>query len=98
MFLNVTELQVQRALSILNPKKASGPDKIPNWFLKEYSYLLAFPVKEILNCSFREQRLPAIWKMADVSPLPKKKPVEKEYFNANEASQANLNTDKRILK
>ena len=76
MFLNVTELQVQRALSILNPKKASGPDKIPNWFLKEYSYLLAFPVKEILNCSFREQRLPAIWKMADVSPLPKKKPVE----------------------
>ena len=31
---------------------------------------------EILNSSFREQRLPAIWKMAEVSPLPKKKPVK----------------------
>ena len=30
---------------------------------------------EILNASYAEQRLPTIWKMADVTPLPKKKPV-----------------------
>ena len=30
----------------------------------------------IINTSYREQQLPACWKMADVSPLPKKKPVK----------------------
>ena len=30
---------------------------------------------EILNSSYRENRLPSSWKMADVSPLPKQKPV-----------------------
>lgn len=59
-----------KLLSTLNPSKRGGPDKIPNWLLKEYVELLAFPV------SFEEQRLPKIWKFADVSPLPKVKPVE----------------------
>ena len=37
---------------------------------------MAFPVSKIINSSFKEQRLPKIWKFADVSPLPKVKPVE----------------------
>ena len=36
---------------------------------------MAFPVMEILNASFNKQRLPSMWKTADVTPLPKKKPV-----------------------
>ena len=40
-FLKVTEERVQKVLEKLNPKKASGPDKIPNWFLKGYSYVIA---------------------------------------------------------
>ena len=55
--------------------KASGPDGIPNWLLKEYSEFLANPVTTILNASFKEQRLSIMWKLADVSPLPKTKPV-----------------------
>ena len=62
-------------MASLNQSKASGPDNVPNWLLKEYSDILAFPITQILNASYREQRLPTIWKMADVPPLPKKKPV-----------------------
>ena len=51
------------------------PDGIPNWILKDYAELLAFPITKIINASFKEQRLPFIWKLADVSPLPKIKPV-----------------------
>ena len=38
---------------------------------------MAYPITEILNASYAEQRLPTIWKMADVTspPPPKKKPV-----------------------
>ena len=53
-----------------------GPDEIPNWLLKEYAELLAFPVSKVINSSFKEQRLPKIWKFDDVSPLPKLQPVE----------------------
>ena len=73
--LRVTEQHVQRALDVLNPRKACGPDRTPSWLLKEYCDLVAYPITEILNASYAEQRLPTIWKMADVTPLPKKKPV-----------------------
>ena len=33
--LRVTEQRVQRALEVLNPSKACGPDRTPNWLLKE---------------------------------------------------------------
>ena len=72
----VSELMIMKLLATLNPSKACGPDEIPNWLLKEYAELLAFPVSKIINSSFKEQRLPKIWKFADVSPLPKVKPVE----------------------
>ena len=72
----VSELRIMKLLATLNPSKACGPDEIPNWLLKEYAELLAFPVSKIINSSFKEQRLPKISKFADVSPLPKVKPVE----------------------
>ena len=36
---------------------------------------MAYPIMEILTASYTEQRLPTFWKMADVTTLPKKKPV-----------------------
>ena len=74
--LTVTEMRVEKALAKLNPEKASGPDNIPNWLLRDYSRIVALPIMNIINTSYREQKLPACWKMADVSPLPKKKPVK----------------------
>ncbi len=74
-FLEVTEERVQQIQTKLNPHKAFGPDHLPNWIFKEYSYLLALPVMKIINAFYHEQQLPAIWKKANVSPLPKKKSV-----------------------
>ncbi|CAB4020060.1 Hypothetical predicted protein, partial [Paramuricea clavata] len=44
--------------------KSSGPDNLPNWMLKSFADLLAEPVTVILNASFREERLPPVWKLA----------------------------------
>ncbi len=76
VYPKVSELQVQVALAKINPSKACGPDEIPNWLLKEYAMLLAYPVSKIINSSFKEMKLPSIWKVANVIPLPKVKPVE----------------------
>ena len=70
-FPKVSESRIQTTLAKLNPSKACGPDGILNWLLKDYAELLAFPITKIINASFKEQRLPRIWKLADVSPLPK---------------------------
>ena len=66
---------VYSALLVPNPRKASGPDGVPNWLLREYADFVAGPVAAILNSSFAEHRLPAFWKYADPTPLPKEKPV-----------------------
>ena len=71
----VTEFCVFKKLTALNPAKASGPDGIPGWLLKENADLLAPAITEILNCSYSEARLPQSWKEADVAPIPKQTPV-----------------------
>ena len=72
----LSEPAVLAALKQLNPRKAAGPDCVPNWLLREYAKVLAEPVTAILNSSYKEQRLPSPSKLADVFPLPKQKPVE----------------------
>ena len=74
--LSVSESAVLVALKQLNPRKAAGPDCVPNWLLREYAEVLVEPVTAILNSSYKEQKLPSPWKLADVVPLPKQKPVE----------------------
>ncbi|KXJ06855.1 RNA-directed DNA polymerase from mobile element jockey [Exaiptasia diaphana] len=71
----VSELSVIEKLSSLNPNKASGPDGIPAWVLRDNADILAAPVTDILNTSFRERRVPSSWKSADITPLPKTSPV-----------------------
>ena len=70
------EPAVLAALKQLNPRKAAGADCVPNWLLSEYAEVLAEPVTAILNSSYKKQRLPSPWKLADVVPLPKEKLVE----------------------
>ena len=76
IYPEVSEIRVQNVLSKLPTNRASGPDKLPNWVLKEYSYVLALPITLILNASYREQRVPIDWKMANITPLPKTKIVK----------------------
>ena len=63
-------------LTKLNSRKAGGPDGIPCWVLKEYADVLAHPITAILNSIFAEQKCPAQWKMANIVPIPKEKPVK----------------------
>ena len=65
-----TEYYTSNLLRKLNPRKACGPDGIPNWFFKTFAEILAQPVCEILNTSFDEQKLPPSWKHADIIPKP----------------------------
>ena len=72
----ISETCVFRKITSLNPAKASGPDNIPAWLLKENADLLAPAVTDILNCSYKEAKLPHSWKHADITPIPKQTPVQ----------------------
>ena len=74
--LVVSNESVFRKLMKLNRSKAHGPDGIPGWVLKENADLLAVPIADILDSSYREGRLPPSWKEADVVPVPKQRPVQ----------------------
>ena len=74
-FLEVSVQRVYNNLLYLNKHKASGPDGLSNWVLKEYAEILVTPVQNILNASYSERKLPSMWKIADVTPLPKVKQV-----------------------
>ena len=51
--------------------KAMGPDNIPNWILKDFSYILADPIAAIYNSSVRQSYVPPSWKQADILSIPK---------------------------
>ena len=69
--ISVTEETVVKKLKEISISRSSGPDDLPNWVLKEFAYVLAPPITDILNSSFHEQKVPFLWKMANVTPLPK---------------------------
>ena len=71
----VTEFCVLKKLIALNPAKASRPDGVSAWLLKENADLLASVVTHILNRSYLEARLPQSWKHANVAPIAKQTPV-----------------------
>ena len=62
------------ALDNSKVNKATRPDRIPPWVLKECTHLLAAPVTAIFDSSLREGVLPTLWKTATVIPLSKKHP------------------------
>lgn len=74
-FLEVSVQRVYNNLKHLNKQKASGPDGLLNWVSKEYVEVLAQPVCDTSNTLYKEQKLPSVWKLADVTPLPKVKRV-----------------------
>ena len=73
--ISVTETTVERLLRAISVSKASGPDELPNWVLKSFSDILAPAITDIFNASFRECKVPRVWKIADVPPVPKAKNI-----------------------
>ena len=75
--MNLTNTaSVLKKLKSLNPHKAPGPDDIPNWILRDYAEILAPSVSDLLNSSYKQKRLPSCWKQANITPIPKEKPVK----------------------
>ena len=62
------------ALCNVKVRKATGPDNIPAWLLKNHA-VLAPPLPAIFNNSLREGVVPIDWKTANVIPLPKRDPL-----------------------
>ena len=73
--LTVSELDVWNCLNSLNPWKSGGPDNIPSWVFKESAMILSLPVMKIINSSYTENKLPPIWKKANIIPVPKVTPA-----------------------
>ena len=67
----IKEEEVYHKLSNISTSKSHGPDEIPNWVLKFYAYVLASPVASIFNASIQQATVPALWKKANVIPIPK---------------------------
>ena len=80
---------VARVLITVNTTKTGGPDRIPNWVLRDYTYELAYPVSTIINSSLGEGILPDVWKCTNVIPIPKVSKVEdiKKDLRANSCCQ-----------
>lgn len=68
--IHVSFTSVQQELRKISISRENGPDSLPNWVLKIYADILAPAITDILNCSFRNYKVPQAWKMADVSPIP----------------------------
>ena len=67
--ISVTDCE--QKLSKLCVHKAMGPDNIPNWILKDFSYILSAPIAAIYNSSVRQSYVPPLWKQAEILPIPK---------------------------
>ena len=63
---------VEKLLSKLNTKKASGRDNIPNRILRQCSRELAPALTHIFNISLNTGELPSDWRTADIAPIFKK--------------------------
>ena len=68
---HVSEMSVSKKLANLIKTKATGPDGISAWLLKENSDIVGAPISDILNSSYQEASLPRSWKCADIGPIPK---------------------------
>ena len=59
---------VRKLLQSLKPRKASGPDRIPNRVLKELADELSPPLSALSNQSLKSGCIPDDWSKAFVSP------------------------------
>ncbi|WP_419611672.1 reverse transcriptase domain-containing protein [Thiolapillus sp.] len=72
--LSVSE--VSNAIQNLDKGKATGPDQVHNRLLIASAAIIIEPLSKLFNRSLRENKFPAIWKVAHVTPLHKKGPKE----------------------
>jgi len=63
------ESEIHSIISNFGINKASGPNSIPTCLLKEFSSLLMYPIKILINKSHSEGTFPNLLKTAQVCPI-----------------------------
>ena len=80
-FTPVSSDTVEKVISNLNIKKATGVDNISAKIIKACAPAVSIPISNLINISFRSTEFPAGLKRAQVIPLFKKKdPLNKENY------------------
>ena len=62
---------IMNLLLSLDKRKATGPDGISNWILKECAEQICEPLLIIFSNSLRQGKIPKLWKLANIAPLYK---------------------------
>ncbi|KAK0135165.1 putative RNA-directed DNA polymerase from transposon X-element [Merluccius polli] len=70
--LNSFFARVKRALSTINPRKATGPDNIPGQVLRDCAEELTDIFTDIFNTSLSQAAVPSHFKTSIIIPVPKK--------------------------
>ena len=70
--LSITINGLAKQLSLLKTNKASGPDAIPPWFLKEHAATIAPILTKIFQDAIESGTVPSRWKLASVCGVFKK--------------------------
>ena len=63
--------KIKLLLSSLNTSKATNSADFPSWISKESKDDICIPFHDIVNAMLCSGEFPAMWKMAQVRPLPK---------------------------
>ena len=66
---------VWKFLSTLK-RTAPGPHELPFWIWRDYANELAPTVTKVFNSSLKKQLVRCLWKLANVTPIPKDTPFE----------------------
>ena len=69
--ITITPVEVLDVLRTLHLGKASGPDGINNYILKEVAYQISYPLSQIYNQSLNTSIFPSSWKISNVCPICK---------------------------
>jgi hypothetical protein len=64
---------VHQLLHSIDTTKATHSSDFPAWVSKNNADIICVPMTNIINCMLKTRRFPALWKLAEVIPLPKVK-------------------------
>ncbi len=70
---NITEQEVQKYLDKLQVSKSTAPDKLSPRLLKQLRQQIVQPLTSIFKSSVQQKKVPEDWKLANVTPIFKKK-------------------------
>ena len=79
--ITTTPQEVLKILNSLDPNKSCGPDQLPAKIIKLSAIIIAEPLSELFNNSFRLGIFPEMWKEANIHPIFKKKGSQSDPTN-----------------